>query len=121
MGARLKAFRKANDLTQDVVGEYLGIKKSFVSQLEHGIRPLSDKHMTCLLNNPYNWDTSALTTPTPSITAHASGSGRNKASVQIGGGSSEKIAALEKEVEMLRELLAAKEKENEFLRELLKK
>lgn len=61
-GSDLKAFRKVNDLTQDKLGEYLGIKKSFISQVESGKCPLPQEKFNKLLDNPYGWDTSVLTT-----------------------------------------------------------
>lgn len=60
-GSDLKAFRKANNLTQDKLGEYLGIKKSFISQVESGKCPLPQEKFNKLLDNPYGWDTSMLT------------------------------------------------------------
>lgn len=62
-GSDLKAFRKANGLTQDALGDYLGIKKSFISTIESGKDPMPKDKLTKLLNNPYNWDVSMLTQP----------------------------------------------------------
>lgn len=59
-GSDLKAFRKANNLTQDKLGEYLGIKKSFISQVESGKCPLPQEKFNKLFNNPYGWDVSML-------------------------------------------------------------
>lgn len=60
-GSDLKAFRKANNLTQEKLGEYLGIKKSFISTIESGKDPMPKDKLTKLLNNPYGWDVSMLT------------------------------------------------------------
>lgn len=57
----LKAFRKANNLTQEQLGDYLGIKKSFISTIESGKDPMPKAKLSKLLSNPYNWDTSMLT------------------------------------------------------------
>lgn len=62
-GSDLKAFRKANGLTQEALGYYLGIKKSFISTIESGKDPMPKDKLTKLLNNPHNWDTSMLTQP----------------------------------------------------------
>lgn len=62
-GSDLKAFRKANGLTQEALGDYLGIKKSFISTIESGKDPMPKDKLTKLLNNPYNWDVSMLTQP----------------------------------------------------------
>lgn len=59
-GSDLKAFRKANNLTQDKLGEYLGIKKSFISQVESGKCPLPQEKFNKLLDNPFGWDVSIL-------------------------------------------------------------
>lgn len=58
---KLKLFRKANNLTQEKLGEYLGIKKSFISTIESGKDPMPKDKLTKLLNNPYGWDVSMLT------------------------------------------------------------
>lgn len=60
-GADLKAFRKANNLTQTKLGEYLGINKSFISTIESGKDPMPKEKLSKLINNPYGWDTSMLT------------------------------------------------------------
>lgn len=59
-GIDLKAFRKTNNLTQEQVGDYLGIKKSFISQIESGKCSMPPEKFNKLLGNPYGWDVSAL-------------------------------------------------------------
>lgn len=59
----IKAFRKANNLTQNQLGDYLGIDKGFISAIEHGKSKFPKAKLTLLLNNPHNWDTSMLTQP----------------------------------------------------------
>lgn len=59
-GIDLKAFRKANNLTQEKLGEYLGIKKSFISTIESGKDPMPKDKLAKLLDNPNNWDVSML-------------------------------------------------------------
>lgn len=56
----IKAFRKANNLTQEALGDYLGTKKSFISQVENGHCSLPDDKLSKLLNNTNNWDTTML-------------------------------------------------------------
>lgn len=58
--ADLKAFRKANKLTQEQVAEYLGIKKPFICKIETGRESFPEKHLRKLLANPHGWDISAL-------------------------------------------------------------
>ena len=47
----LRLFRKANNLTQDVVAEYLGVTKGFISQVENGKAPLPEDKLKKLLDN----------------------------------------------------------------------
>lgn len=61
----LKAFRKANNLTQTEVGDYLGVQKAFISAVENGKSKLPREKYTLLLQNPNNWDVSMLTQPAP--------------------------------------------------------
>lgn len=58
--ADLKLFRKQNNLTQDELGEYLGIKKSFISRIENGFHKLPHEKLSKLLNNNLGWDVSSL-------------------------------------------------------------
>lgn len=59
----LKAFRKANKLTQTQLGEYLGINKSFISTIESGKDPMPEERLSKLMVNPFGWDTSMLVAP----------------------------------------------------------
>ena len=67
-GFDLKAFRKANGLTQTALGDFLGIKKSFVSTIESGKSSMPKDKLTKLLHNSRGWDTSMLVTVTPGLT-----------------------------------------------------
>lgn len=58
--ADLKLFRKQNNLTQDELGEYLGIKKSFISRIENGFHKLPHEKLSKLLGNNLGWNVSAL-------------------------------------------------------------
>lgn len=122
----LRGFRKINHLTQTQLGEFLGIKKSFVSLVENEKAKLPEEKFNKLLNNTMGWDTSMLQVDPPtSISAKATGN--SSARVEIGSrnknycpevsGDTEKdtrIAVLEKENEMLREQL-------EFMKTLINK
>ena len=122
----LRGFRKINHLTQTQLGEFLGIKKSFVSLVENEKAKLPEEKFNKLLINTMGWDTSMLQVDPPtSISAKATGN--SSARVEIGSrnknfcpevsGDTEKdtrIAVLEKENEMLREQL-------EFMKTLIKK
>lgn len=56
----LRKFREINHLTQDVLGSYLGIKKSFISRVENGQVALPFEKFTKLLNNDMGWDVGPL-------------------------------------------------------------
>ena len=60
--ADLKLFRRQNNLTQDELGEYLGIKKSFISRIENGFHKLPQEKLYKLLENDLGWNVSALLT-----------------------------------------------------------
>lgn len=55
----LKAFRKANNISQVELAEYLGIGQSFISQIEKGTRPIPPEHISKLSANQ-NWNCSML-------------------------------------------------------------
>ena len=55
----LKAFRKANNISQVELAEYLGIGQSFISQIEKGTRPIPIEYISRLSANQ-NWDCSLL-------------------------------------------------------------
>jgi len=56
----LKHFRRVNDLTQDELGEFLEMKKSFISKIENGKEKLPSAKFQKLMENPKGWDTSML-------------------------------------------------------------
>lgn len=126
----LKQFRQCNKLTQTELGEYLGIKKSFVSLIENGKVKLSEEKFNKLLNNTKGWDTSMLING--SIYAgnnnvgdvnvqigqnRASGDARSSGDTDI----ASRLAVLEKENEMLRERLKDKDDQLAFLKTLINK
>lgn len=61
----LKAFRKANNLTQTEVGDYLGVQKAFISAVENGKSKLPREKYTLLLQNTNGWNVSMLIQPAP--------------------------------------------------------
>lgn len=56
----LKAFRKANHLTQIELADFFGVGQGFISQIEKGDRPIPSEYISKLFANPHNWDTSML-------------------------------------------------------------
>ena len=57
----LKAFRKANNLKQTELANYLGVSREYLSLVETGKSKLSAEKVSMLLTNPYGWDTSSIT------------------------------------------------------------
>ncbi len=126
----LKQFRQRNKLTQTELGEYLGIKKSFVSLIENGRVKLSEEKFNKLLNNTKGWDTSMLINGS----IYAGNNNGGDVNVQIGQNRASgdarspgdpdiasRLAVLEKENEMLRERLKDKDDQLAFLKTLINK
>ena len=126
----LKQFRQCNKLTQTELGEYLGIKKSFVSLIENGKVKLSEEKFNKLLNNTKGWDTSMLINGS----IYAGNNNAGDVNVQIGQNRASgdahapgdpniasRLAVLEKENEMLRERLKDKDEQLAFLKTLINK
>lgn len=59
-GIDIKAFRKANNLTQSELGDYLGCSKAFISAIEKASRPLPFEMLSKLIDNPHGWNISML-------------------------------------------------------------
>lgn len=120
----LKAFRKANKLTQANLANILGLSRSFISQVEAGYSKFPEDHLQTLFANP-NYDTSMLVVDTPSATSvSAKATGNSTASVNIGsnnGNNSTELALLRAEVESLKAQLAKAEAEKEKYWELIDK
>lgn len=73
--ADLKLFRKQNNLTQGELGEYLGIKKSFISRIENGFHKLPHEKLSKLLENNLGWNVSALLTSNESEEVYSTSTG----------------------------------------------
>lgn len=52
----LKAFRKANNLTQASVAKYLGVSEPFISQIEKGKNKLPSDKLEMLMQNNEGWN-----------------------------------------------------------------
>ena len=114
----LKAFRKANHLTQIDLAEYLGVGQGFISQIEKGDRPLPKEYISRLSANPHNWDTSMLIEVEPETPAPSQG-GQDSAVVEL---LKEQNAELLAKIDLLNqqigELRALLKKEGEELAEI---
>lgn len=98
----LKAFRKANSITQNDLAAFMGVGQGFISQIEKGDRPLPKEYISKLLANEFGWDTSMLQgeTSQPSLVA-------------------EQLPQLSNVEILLREMLAEKEAKIDALQELI--
>lgn len=67
-----KAFRKANNLTQGDVADYLGCKKAFICQIEKGLRPMPQPMYSKLLHNTNGWNIAELSNDAESIASEQS-------------------------------------------------
>lgn len=107
----LKNFRKVNNLTQSVLGEYLGVQKSYLSQVESGKNKLSKEKLSKLIRNDKGWDTSMLTNATHvgdnRVTAKVAGNGSVSTNINY---SSDECAVLKERIKYLENSLAEKER-----------
>lgn len=55
----IKAFRKANRLSQKMLADFLGVGQGFISQIEAGERPLPMNLLDKILSNK-EWDISMI-------------------------------------------------------------
>lgn len=60
----LREFRRANNLTQTQLGDYLGVQKAYISRIEHDGDKFSLSKYEKILDNPFGWDTSLIKMPT---------------------------------------------------------
>lgn len=111
----IKGFRKKNELTQDQLGEYLGVKKSFISMMESGKANVPKEKLTKLLNNSNGWDTSMLVeSSAPIINGdHIEQNGGRGNIGKIAGDSAAEVAALRRELEIIRQQLQETKEQNQ--------
>ena len=101
----LKAFRKANHLTQIELADFFGVGQGFISQIEKGDRPIPSDYISKLFANPNNWDTSMLR-----------GSDQSENPAETLG--TEKAALSSAEI-LLRDMLAEERAKNDALNEVI--
>ena len=121
---RIKEFRQRNGLTQTELGDYLGMKKSFISKIENGKEKLPQEKFLKLINNSYGWDVSMLIEE-GSIINNQNGThigGNNTVTMSTGNCALEKEnASLRKENELLRSQLEKIEAEKQEYWEMIKR
>lgn len=120
----LKAFRKANKIKQEVLADYLGVSRGYISIVETTDNKLSDEKVAMLLANDKSWDTSMLiqSETSPNISVNASGNGMASVSIKKTSVSIHENIVLQGQVEKLKkevELLTAqlqeeKERSNQY-------
>lgn len=120
----LKAFRKANKIKQEVLADYLGVSRGYISIVETTDSKLSDEKVAMLLANDKSWDTSMLiqSETSPNISVNASGNGMASVSIKKTSVSIHENIVLQGQVEKLKkevELLTAqlqeeKERSNQY-------
>lgn len=93
--ASLKQFRKQNNLTQDELGEYLGIKKSFISRIENGFHKLPQEKLSKLLENNLGWNVSALLTSNESEEVYSTSTGFDSVPAEVVEEIKEEVVAAE--------------------------
>lgn len=101
----LKLFREINKLTQQELGDYVGMKKSFVSKVENGKEKMPRAKLDRILNNDRGWDVSMLvseTSPKFGDTIRQTGGRGNIGKID---GDCGELLALRREVEMLRAMV----------------
>lgn len=118
----LRTFRKVNGLTQDELGQFLGMKKSFISKIEHGKDKFPNSKFQKLMNNDQGWDVSMLKAPTDQFvqgdnnmvagdSIHQNGGKGNIG--KIAGDNTGELLALRKENELLRQQVEDLKTQNE--------
>lgn len=75
---RLTLFRRLNRLTQDELAAFLGVTRSFVSQIENGRVDLPFEQRQRLLENDRGWDVTPLVESTVVGDGNAVNNGRDQ-------------------------------------------
>ena len=75
---RVTLFRRLNGLTQTEMGDFLGVSKSFVSQIENGRVDLPFAMRKRLLENDRGWDVTPLVESTVVGDGNAVNNGRDQ-------------------------------------------
>jgi len=75
---RLTLFRRLNRLTQDELAAFLGVTRSFVSQVENGRVDLPFEQRQRLLENDRGWDVTPLVESTVVGDGNAVNNGRDQ-------------------------------------------
>ena len=131
----LKAFRKANKLTQKDLAQYQGVHHSFIANIETGRSSLPNEQLDKILSNTNGWDINMLRNNVTSIMTRASGN--SNASIQINSNNNNKpdankmdlenaelrlkLASLQRDIESLTQQLAEEKRRSEQYWEMIQK
>ena len=106
-----KGFIFYNNLSQKEVMKYLQVSKGYMSLVISGKKNLSEENFRKLIENPYGWDTSMLTSNQPEVPAEEKPTTENSLLEYL----QRKIAELEREKEELLQENAVLKYENMML------
>ena len=113
----LKAFRKANGLTQADVAQYLSVSAPFITRVESGLNKLPEDKLQKLINNDRGWDVSYLMNNVSNGDhIHQNGGRGNIGKITY----DSETEALKRENEMLRRQLTEALKRNQEYWELIR-
>jgi len=107
----LKKFREDNGIRQNFLAQYLGVSKSYLSQVENGRCDFAVQQLSKLLDNDMGWDVSALNISDIPVASQRIGDNSNNNTQVIG----VDIAALEDKIKLLEQLLDEKERTIQIL------
>ena len=102
----LKEFRKANNLLQKDVADYIGVSRGYIAMVESGKTSLPIKQLRKLLNNTLGWDISML---------------EGEMETENTGSRNDSQSLLAKENEMLRQQIAELKEQNEKYWEMIQR
>ncbi len=121
----LRGFRKANNLTQEELGEFLDMKKSFISKVENGKEKLPEAKFQKLIANERGWNIDALLTELPTHFGDNIQVNGGRGNIGKSIGDAAELLALRRENELLRtqvdDLKAQNEKYWAALMDLMKR
>lgn len=117
----LKAFRKANNLLQKDLAEFLGVSREFISMAESGKAPLPYPHLRKLLDNEQGWDVSMFVTHEGPVAGDRIEQNGGKGNIGKIAGDAGEVMALRRENEMLRAQVDELKSQNERFWNMIEK
>ncbi len=112
----IRAFIYVNNIPQKDIAEYLSVSKGYISQVISGKKELSESNLSKLVNNPYGWDVTMLTTQSRDEVVEGQ---ESKCETDIADRLLAIIEDQKKDIQMLLEMLRDKDYEIKRLRDEL--